>query len=379
MRYTTWKTIYRFGVSVLLFAFTLWVPMPACADAGTAPKDLTHVRALAEKGSIRDEIALAGYYFVGKGVAQDSKMAAHWYEKAAGHGSPEAQNEIGYFYEAGIGVPQDFKRALHWYQLSAASGCASAKVNVAIAYLRGLGVQKNGELAVRLLDQAFQQGNGTAATYLGLLYYFGITVKEDKDLAEKWFESGLKLHDPLAAYNLGSLYSVSAGHPHDMAKAAELQRLAANAGYVPAMHALGLLLVKHPELTRNTQETRALLEAAAKAGSWKSSITLGILARDGRGTPVDNKAAYFHFLVAVLQGGEDANSLVKNDIDVLAAKISEQERQTTNSAAKAWHEHYPAAFAFVYKEGTNSDFPAAAMMYSPDGSPAGQLVPLASS
>ena len=101
-----WKYSYRFGASAFLFVYTLWVPMSARADAGTA-EDLTQVRTLAERGSIRDEIVLAGDYFMGKGVKQDPKMAAYWYEKAAGHGNPEAQNQIGYFYQAGIGVPQD--------------------------------------------------------------------------------------------------------------------------------------------------------------------------------------------------------------------------------------------------------------------------------
>ena len=250
---------------------------------------------------------------------------------------------------------------------------------MAIVYLHGTGVSKNGDLAVQLLTQAFQEGNGTAATYLGDFYYFGVAVKEDKIVAERWFESALKLHDPLAAYNLGSLYSVNAEHPHDIPKAAELLRQAADAGYVPAMHSLGLLLVNHPELKQGPQQSRTLLDMAANAGSWKSSIVLGILARDGRGVPADNKAAYLHFRVAVLQGGAEANRIVKRDIDILAAKIGAEECKTEDSAANEWFEHHPLALAFVYKDGTKRDFPAAALTYSTDGSFAGQLVPLASS
>jgi TPR repeat protein len=349
--------------------------MSAHADPGTTT-DLVHVRVLAEQGSIRDEIALAGDYFTGNGVKQDPKMAAYWYERAAGHGNPEAQNQIGYFYQAGIGVPQDPKRALHWYQLSASSGSAIAKVNLAMAYLHGIGVQK-GDLAVQLLTQAFQEGNGTAATYLGDLYFFGMVVREDKIVAEKWFESGLKLHDPLAAFNLGSLYSVEANHPHDIPKAAELLRQAADAGYVPAMYSLGLLLVNHPELKQDPQQSRTLLEAAANAGSWKSSIVLGILARDGHGTPVDNKAAYFHFRVGVLQGGSAADQLIKRDMDYLANRIGVEQCQTADSAAREWFGHHSLALVFVYKDGAKRDFPAAAMAYAPDGL-AGRLLPPAS-
>jgi TPR repeat protein len=373
MTYTTWTIIRRFGISLLTLAFALWTAAPVYAYPAA---DIETVRAHAEQGSVLDEILLAGDYFIGNGVAQDPKMAAYWYEKAAGHGSPEAQNQIGYFYQAGIGVPKDAKRAVHWYQLSAASGFAKAKVNLAIAYLRGIGIQQNNEQAVRLFNQAFQAGNGTAATYLGLLYYFGIAVPQDKAAGEKWFESGLKLHDPLAAYDLGSMYSVNADHPNDFPRAAGLLRQACDGGYVPAMHSLGILLVNHPELKpASPQESRVLLETAANAGSWKSSIVLGILARDGRGVPVDYKAAYYHFRVALLQGGAEAEKMINKDVAIMATRISEEESQTAISAANTWFEHHSIPLIYVYKEGTpRRDFPMVGIALAPDGS-AGQLLP----
>ena len=114
--------------AALILLITLRTPWPAYASSADV-QDLKQVRKLAGQGSIRDEIVLAGDYFIGKGVPQDTKMAAYWYEKAAGLGSPEAQNQIGYFYQAGIGVSPDPSRALHWYQLAASSGFAKAKVN----------------------------------------------------------------------------------------------------------------------------------------------------------------------------------------------------------------------------------------------------------
>jgi hypothetical protein len=379
MMHATWQTICRFGVSISLLTCPLWAARFAGADTGTGA-DLTHVRTLAEQGSVSDEITLAADYFAGNGVPQDSKMAAYWYEKAAGLGNPAAQNQIGYFYQAGIGVRQDSKRAVHWYQLSASSGFAIAKVNLAIAYLNGLGVSKNEDLAVRLLTQAYGGGNGTAATYLGDLYYFGLAVKQDKAAGERWFEAGVKLHDPMAAFNLATFYSVSADHPHDLPKAVELLRQSADAGFVPAMHSLGLLLVNHPELKQTPDRSRTLLETAANAGSWKSSVVLAILAHDGRGTPVDYQAAYFHYRLAVLQGGEEADHLIKRDMNAVGTKISDQERQMAIKAADAWFEHHSLKFLFLYKNGASpKDFPAAGMTYASDGSFAGQLLPLSSS
>ena len=376
--FMTWKNSSRFGFLILIIACKFWAVIPAMAGAGGAA-DVSQVRKLAEKGSIEDEIALAGDYFAGKGVIQDSKMAAYWYEKAAGHGNPAAQNQIGYFYQAGIGVPQDSERALHWYQLAAASGFSRAKVNLAIIYLFGVGTRKNSDLAVQLLTHAFEEGNGTAATYLGLLSYFGMAGREDKIAAERWFESGLKLHDPLAAFNLGSLYSVTADHPRDLSKAADLLRQSADAGYVPAMHSLGLLLINNPDLQQYVRQGRTLLETAANAGSWKSSVVLGILARDGREGNVDDKDAYYHFRVAELQGGETAKRLVKRDTDIIGAKIGAEDRRVVDAAANAWFGHHSLTLAFVYRDGAKGDFPTAGVASAPDGSFAGQLLPLSSS
>lgn len=374
-----WKTIRRFGVPVCMLASAFWTIGIAGADTG-AGGDVSRVRALAEQGSISDEITLAGDYFAGKGVPQDVKMAAHWYEKAAGFGDPASENQIGYFYQAGIGVQQDSKRALHWYQLSAASGFAIAKVNLAIVYLYGLGVAENDGFAVRLLTQAFEEGNGTAATYLGDLYYFGKGVKQDKAVAERWFESGVNLHDPMAAYNLGTFYSVNTDHVHDLAKAAGLLRQAADGGMVPAMHSLGLLLVNHPELKQTPQQSRTLLETAANGGSWKSSVVLGILSRDGRGVPVDYKDAYFHFRLAILQGGPEVDHFLRRDMEVLAAKIGDVGRKSAGMAADTWFHEHPLNLVFVYKNrAAKKNFPETAMTYASDGSFAGQLVPLSSS
>ena len=114
---TTWKVIRYLGAPVLLLAPALMGCWPSTPTPG--PRQNCRVFVLwLSKGSIRDEIVLAGDYFTGSGVERDPKMAAYWYEKAAGHGSPEAQNQIGYFYQAGIGVTRDSKRAFHWYQLA---------------------------------------------------------------------------------------------------------------------------------------------------------------------------------------------------------------------------------------------------------------------
>jgi uncharacterized protein len=358
--------------SLALLAGFVFAPRAAQA----AREDIPQLQAAAERGLVPQQIELATAYFIGDGVPQDVKLAAHWYEKAAESGDPEAENEIGFLYQTGAGVPFDPERAFHWYQLSAATGYVKAKVNLGVMYVWGIGVRKNEELAVHFFREAFEKGDGTAASYLGDLSYFGIGMKQDRAAAERWYASGAKLHDPIAAYNLGSLFSVQADHPHDFPKAAALLRRSASDGYVPAMHSLGLILVNHPELARSAQEARTLLQTASQAGSWRSTVLLGVLARDGRGAPVDAEAAYYDFQLAVLQGGNAARSLLANDIDALSVRLPAERAAALATSASEWFKQHPAALAFVCKSGeTNKRFPALARGLADDEFHAGQLIP----
>jgi hypothetical protein len=116
------------------------------------------------------------------------------------------------------------------------------------------------------------------------------------------------------------------------------------------MHSMGILLVNHPELEGATHEGLSFVETAAEAGEWRSSVFLGILARDGREGAVDRKSALLHFQIAVLQGGEEAEQLVRHDLDKLNADMEAAERASISSAAHAWHEQHPFARKFIVQD-----------------------------
>jgi len=226
---------------------------------------------------------------------------------------------------------------------------------------------------MQFFQEAVNKGDGTGASYLGDLYYFGMGIRPDKAAAERWYETGVKLHDPMSAYNLGSLFSLEADHPHDLAKAAEFLRQSAAAGYVPAMHSLGLLLVNHAELAKSQQEAVSMLQAAASAGSWRSSVVLGVLARDGNGISKDSESAYYYFRTAILQGGEPAMRLVRNDISILTKHLGTRETELLDSKANTWCQQHNLALLFVYRNGDKRErFPASALAIPVDGLHAGQ-------
>jgi hypothetical protein len=209
------------------------------------------------------------------------------------------------------------------------------------------------------------------------MYYFGVGIKQDKAVGEAWYVEGVKLRDPFAEFDLGSLLSVNPEHPHDLPRAVKLLRQAAEAGFVPAMHTLGLLLTNHPELTDSRQEARQLLEAAANAGSWKSSAVLGILARDKVGDSPGPESAFYHFQIAILQGGEAAKRLLSNDLMMVTRKLTEERKDALASEANAWFGQHKTALAFVFKDAEHEKrFPASALTVAPEGIHAGMLVPL---
>jgi hypothetical protein len=363
-------------LSLAAFSFLLLPASSVLANPVKDP-DVPATPAGFEPRTIQEQIQLAANYLAGHGVQQDSKRAAFWYEKAAGAGDPRAQLQVGYLYEAGIGVPKDPVRAFHWYQLAAAGGLVTAKVNVGIAYLFGDGVEKNQQAAFALFHEAAQKGSGLAACFLGDIYHFGIGVVQNDVEAERWYLKGAELHNPQAQYVVGSLNFAEANHEHNLGTAATLLRESAQAGYVPAMYQLGLLLEQNPELAGHPGEASAFLNTAANAGSWTSSMLLGVLARDGKDAPRDASSAYFQFRVAVLEGGDEAQKRLNHDLERLTAELGADRTAMIDAQAAEWHQRHHAVLEFIYKQAENeTGFPAYALATPENGGHTAMLLPV---
>jgi hypothetical protein len=339
--------------------------------------DIPRLQVDAQRGSIKQQVELGAAYFAGRGVAQDEKRAAYWYEKAANAGDPGAQKQIGYFYQVGIGVTRDAATAVRWYERAAASGLISAKVNLGVAYLLGDGVKKDPSFAQDLFRQAYKQGDGMAACYLGEMYMNGMGVERDEAAGERWYQAGAKLHDARAEFQLANLLWHRQKEAGEIKQAVKLLREAAGAGMVAAMHQLGVILVKHPDLAASPQETAKLFKEASEAGEWRSSVALGLLSRDGMaGVPADQKAAYYHYRVAQLQGGDEALKVVGNDLNAISGRLGPEQTAAINADAKKWFESHHLALQFVNKDGVKwKEFPAYAVANPASGVHAGELLP----
>ena len=323
--------------------------------------DIPRIQAGAEAGSISREIELGAAYLAGRGVPRDEKQAAYWYEKAANSGDPAAQEQIGYFYQAGIGVERDPARAAVWFQRAVAGGLVSAKANLGVAYVWGLGVRKDPAFAVQLFRDAAQKGSGMGACYLGDMYYFGIGVTKSESDAKHWFEVGSKLHNIPAKTDL-ALILLSHADEASQDRAIRLLREASAGGSVAAKHQLGLEMIRRPDLARSTNEPLQVLEEASSDGYWKSSAVLGVLSREGKQVAKDDKAAYYHFRVAALQGRDKATALLENDLKSLASKLDPEQVHELDEAAAVWVQKHNHSLDFVnpHNDYANS-FPAFAL------------------
>ena len=127
--------------------------------------------------------------------------------------------------------------------------------------------QRMNRLALRLLKSAAEKRDGRADAYLGLASYMGTGGAVDHTAAEAWFRIGAKQHDPEAEFLLATLDANEPGRAPDLGNDAKLLRHSAAAGYVPAIHGAGLLLVNHPDVAQPPEEATNLLLSAASAAA----------------------------------------------------------------------------------------------------------------
>lgn len=319
--------------------FAVDTPGPSVPDSST--------RSRAAAGHMQEELQLANDYYIGKRVARDLVQSAYWFRKAAEQGDPGAEVEIGYFYLTGTGVKADGQQAVRWFTRASASGSHMGKLNLAVAYLRGIGVPSDPHLGASLLSELAKEQDPRGEDYLGLVYMIGIGVEKNPATAEHWFELAAQHHSPEGNYSMGTLYTGVAGHARDLDRARRYFEQSVNGGYIPSKHSLGLLLVNHPELQQTPGEAVSLLQSAAAAGLWRSSVVLGILFRDGQGVLKDSSAAYTWFTIASQQGGSQAQADISADLAVFKSSLAAEERSKAEQAASQWMIAHPPSEVFV--------------------------------
>jgi len=75
-----------------------------------------------------------------------------------------------------------------------------------------------------------------------------------------------------------------------------------------------------------------------------------VMARDGNMTDADARQAYYFFSLGALQGGPDAERLVRRDLDALKRKLPPDQYTAITEEAKSWFAQHRTALVYVVKD-----------------------------
>ncbi|RVD58402.1 MULTISPECIES: SEL1-like repeat protein [unclassified Mesorhizobium] len=178
---------------------------PASSQAAAAKFDIPSeigpvaLHDAAAGGDAKALFEIGSRYAESRGVKEDMKAAAKWYEQSAELGFAPAEYRIGNFYEKGIGVARDIKKAKTYYQLAAEQGNASAMHNLAVLFAMAADGVTDNESATHWFQEAADLGVKDSQFNLGIMAAKGVGMKQNLEESYKWFALVAKTGDKDAA------------------------------------------------------------------------------------------------------------------------------------------------------------------------------------
>jgi hypothetical protein len=171
-------------------------------DKSTIPA----IEQAAEAGDAEAQFKLGALYANGKGVKQDSRVAARWLRKAAKQGWTAAQTLLGWCYAGGNGVGKDMAEAMQWYSAAAEAGDTDAMCSLADIYSSGEpGIEQNSQAMLSWYEKAANQGHPKAQYMLGKLLADGKLVAQNDEAAFQWLTLAISNDSELAQKELALL------------------------------------------------------------------------------------------------------------------------------------------------------------------------------
>lgn len=196
--------------------------------------------------------------------------ARSWYEKAAAAGSAEALARLGVLNTLGIDAPANLTAAAKCFRDAAAKGNALGQLNLAVLLLRGQAKDADPEKPRQLLEQA-HRANANAAFEYGMLFYEGHLVAKDIARAAEIFLLAANAGNPSALTNLGVIAFNGELGKADLVTATQWWQLAAEAG---SRDALRFLQRTSGRLTSDQREA-----AAKGVRAWREKRAAELLAQ----------------------------------------------------------------------------------------------------
>lgn len=216
----------------------------APADRALAAKDYDRAYAAYARHAAANPLAQFNLGLIeqqGWGRPANPVAACAWFDKAAQHRIPAAQQFLGDCLARGIGRAVDGPGAVRWYAEAAASGITGADCAAGELYLDGKIVARDVPRGLALCTRAAQAGSVPAMLVLADYYRTAAPPQ-----ARLWYGQAAQRHNPAAQFQLGIMLSEGAGGPVDVAQARFWLEQAALAGYVPAYLPTAILYANAP-------------------------------------------------------------------------------------------------------------------------------------
>ena len=212
------------------------------------------VKEKANKGDAVAQNQLGVWYYTGKNVKQDYKVALDWWAKSAKQNNPDGIGNMAMCYQLGNGIKKDSVMAMTLYKSAIKKGNASiipqhekiVKNSGSVfsarllmdCYKNGIGVKrdlkkvdaqfalalsclnsKRSEKAAKYFALAAKKGKKEAIYYQGFLLFNGMGVEQDKEKGLALMTQAAEKNLPAAQYQVGRAYYEGDGVAKDIAKA----------------------------------------------------------------------------------------------------------------------------------------------------------------
>ncbi|MDL2284796.1 SEL1-like repeat protein [Oxalobacter sp. OttesenSCG-928-P03] len=251
----------------------------------------------AGKGDDNAALMLGYMYRLGHKVKKDPAKAVGWFKKSADKGNAEAQLQMAIMYAAGEGVKQDYGAMRRWLQKSAENGYGLSQFQLGLLYAKGITVDQDiavarmwlgfaaeqpgdiGQMAKTVLANLREEASAAGLDFIAMPVWVNTAEKYGKALAI--LQEGADRGDARSQYLLGLVFNwlgaSDAASPMNVfyKEAALVFRKAADKGYPPAQHMLGVLYLDGRGVMADDGQALSWLEKAGELGYAPAQVTLG--------------------------------------------------------------------------------------------------------
>ncbi len=254
-------------------------------------------------------------------------------------------------------LAKDYVKAEQYWMRGAQAQSAASMYNLAGLHLSGLLGVPNHRKAVDLLTQASALGHAGADVSLGYLYQNGVGVTADSGKAGEFFRKAARAGHVEGKFRYAELQLRSSSEPEAVKQALVDVQEAGQAGFPPALHAIGQMFRQGRFAPHNPARALEFFKSGSGAGHAESALALGEMYLNGEAGALDHKEAMRWLRRAADLSNPDAHYLLgyllAHQAAASAADLQEAARHFS-AAAEAWHEKAQAELGRMLLSGSGT-------------------------